>query len=70
MNVTIHSFFKDNEGYIYIKDNNIFNITVEMFECFKRQYLVTGWRMFEYDFAITFSYTQSNIDKFLERLHN
>ena len=68
MKVTVHNFFKETNGYKYIKDNKIYSVSVEMFECFKRQYKQMGWYMFDFNFVVSFSYAHENIEEFLKKL--
>ena len=69
MKVTVHNFFKENNGYKYIKNGKLYFISNEMFECFKRQYKRMGWYMFESNFTVSFSYAHDQINEFMKKLH-
>lgn len=58
MKVTVHNFFKLIDGYHYEKSGEIYFISFEMFECFKQQYEILRWRIFESSAAISFSYVE------------
>lgn len=69
MNVTVYSFFKQVNGYTYVKNNKTIHISVEVFECFKRQYSQMGWRIIDFTFATSFVQDDTPIDIFLKQLH-
>ena len=69
MNVTVYSFFKQHNGYTYVKDNKTISISVEVFECFKRQYSQMGWQVIDFTFATSFVQDDTPIDIFLKQLH-
>ena len=58
MKIIVHNFFKLNNGYHYEKNGEIYFISSEIFECFKQQYKVLKWRMFESSATISFSYIE------------
>jgi hypothetical protein len=69
MNVTVYSFFKQTNGYTYVKNNKTIHISVEVFECFKRQYAQMGWQIIDFTFATSFVQDDTPIDIFLKQLH-
>lgn len=70
MKVTIYNFFKESNGYKYVKDGKIYSVSIEMFECFKHQYKQMGWNITDLDIYVSFSYIHEDVNQFLKKLHN
>lgn len=64
------SFFKVSGHYEYVtEDNRIVTLSVEMYECFKRQYLLMGYQLFwENDCFVSFSKVLNEIEVFSKKL--
>ena len=64
------SFFKVGGHYEYVtEDKRIVSLSVEMYECFKRQYLQMGYQLFwENDCFVSFSKVLNEIEVFSEKI--
>jgi hypothetical protein len=68
MKITVYNFFKYGDQYIYEKNKEIYKISANVFECFKRQYIKMGWYMFESDLAVSFSYVHETTEEYMKRI--
>lgn len=65
------SFLKVGGHYEYVtEDKRIVTLSVEMYECLKRQYLMMGYQLFwETDRFVSFSKVLNETEVFLKKLH-
>ena len=61
-------FLKKEKGYKYMTETHVYMISDEVFECFARQYVMSGYGRTDFFDAVVFSRLDDNTEEFLKNL--
>ena len=62
------SFFRKGNGYEFVKDGKVYDLTAEMMACFDRQYRQMGYIVTDIRVAVSYTKVADDTETFLKKV--